>query len=52
MPNAWSYTMENLMERPLGDYGISIKDLWQISLAIKLWYNNANEGFGNGVVLG
>ena len=40
------------MEGPLGDYGICIKDLWHISYAIKLWYNNGNEGFDKGLVLG
>ena len=39
------------MEGPLGDYGICIKDLWHISYAIKLWYNNAKEGFDKGLVL-
>ena len=52
MSNAWSYTMEKLMEGPLGDYGICIKYLWHISYAIKLWYNNGKEGFDKGLVLG
>ena len=48
MSNAWSYTMENLMEILLGDYEICIKDLWHILYVTKL----AKEGFDNGLVLG
>ena len=43
---------KNIMKIPLGDYGICIKYLWHISYAIKLWYNNAKEGFVKGLVLG
>ena len=52
MYNACLYTMENLMEGPLGYYGICIKYLWHILYSIKLWYNNAKEGFDKGLVQG
>ena len=41
--------MENFIKCPLGNYGIYKLGLWHISYAIKLWFNNANEGFVKGL---